>query len=257
MIYATSVTVVFPAFNEAPNLEPVVTAALAVLKRTVGEYHAVIVDDGSRDGTEAVAQRLVAANPGQVTLVRHEVNRGYGAAVRSGIAAALATGSDWLLLTDSDGQFDLRELERFLAIAGDRGIDLVTGYRGQRADSRLRRFNAFLWSWASGVLLSLPVHDVDCAFKLVHRRVFQAIALRGEAAVISPELLAKAARAGFRIVEVPVAHYPRLTGEASGANLRVISRSLLGLAQLRLSLTRQSFAASRHAARSAPSHEIP
>jgi hypothetical protein len=127
----------------------------------------------------------------------------------------------------------------------------------------LRRLNAHLWSGACRLLFGLPVHDVDCAFKLVRRRVFETVTLHGEAAVISPELLAKSARAGFQIVEVPVAHYPRLAGEQSGANLRVITRSLVGLAQLRLSLFRPSQSRARRSqarpepVRIDPSRETP
>lgn len=231
-----SVSVVFPAYNEAENLASVVGNAQAFLANVVADHRIVIVNDGSSDTTADEAMLLSRADPTQILVVSHDVNRGYGAAVRSGLGAAVRTGCDWVVLMDADGQFDIRELELLLDVAGDRGIDLVAGHRIQRADSHLRKLNAWLWSGTSRLLLGIRVHDVDCAFKLIHRRVLETISLDGEAAVVSPELLAKTARAGFTIAEVPVSHYPRQAGEQSGANLKVIARSLVGLLRLRLQL---------------------
>ncbi|MGA7672006.1 MAG: glycosyltransferase family 2 protein [Nitrolancea sp.] len=231
-----SVSVVFPAFNEEENLERVVNDARNFLTETVADYRIVVVNDGSTDRTADVAQLLSREDQAHMLVVTHEVNRGYGAAVRSGLSAAAQTGSDWVVLLDADGQFDIRELDLLLDIAGDRGIDLVAGHRTHRADSTVRKLNAWLWSTTSRLLLGIRVHDVDCAFKLINRRVLETITLQGEAAVVSPELLAKTARTGFTIAEVPVSHFPRQAGEQSGANLRVIARSLIGLVRLRLQL---------------------
>ena len=235
-----SVAVVLPAYNEEPNLTRTVTATRDYLARTMDDYQVVVVDDGSTDRTGAIAHELAAADPAHVIVVTHAVNRGYGAAVRSGLAAAMGTDCPWIFLTDADGQFDITELGMLLGVARERQADLVAGWRTRRADSSIRRLNAYLWSAASRLLLGLRVHDVDCAFKLIHRRVLAAITLEGEAAVISPELLAKAAHAGFRIVEVPVSHFPREAGEQSGANLRVIVRSLTGLVRLRAMVAREA-----------------
>jgi glycosyltransferase involved in cell wall biosynthesis len=234
-----SVSVVFPAFNEENNLAPVILAAQSFLNQAGLNYCLIIVNDGSLDRTGEIAAQLAQQDPARLVIVTHEVNRGYGAAVRSGFATAYQTGCDWVVLLDADGQFDIRELALLLDIAGDRGIDLVAGNRVKRADSSIRRLNAWLWSSTSRLLLGIQVHDVDCAFKLINRRVLGTISLRGEAAVISPEILAKTARAGFTITEVPVSHYPRHAGEQSGANLKVIARSLLGLVRLRLELSRE------------------
>ena len=231
-----SVSIVFPAFNEENNLAPVILAAQSFLSQVGLDYRLIMVNDGSGDRTGEIAAQLAQQDPAHLSVVTHEVNRGYGAAVRSGFAAACQTNCDWVVLLDADGQFDIRELALLLEVAGDRGIDLVAGNRVKRADSVVRRLNAWLWGSTSRLLLGIQVHDVDCAFKLIHRRVLETISLHGEAAVISPEILTKTARAGFVIAEVPVSHYPRHAGEQSGANLNVIARSLVGLVQLRLQL---------------------
>ena len=231
-----SVSIVFPAFNEENNLASVILAALSYLSQRALDYRLIMVNDGSSDRTGEIAAQLAQQDPEHLIVVTHAFNRGYGAAVRSGFAAACQTGCEWVVLMDADGQFDIRELDLLLDVAGDRGIDLVAGNRVKRADSAVRRLNAWLWSSTSRHLLGIQVHDIDCAFKLINRRVLETISLQGEAAVISPEILAKTARAGFVIAEVPVSHYPRHAGEQSGANLKVIARSLVGLVQLRLQL---------------------
>ncbi|MBX6342935.1 MAG: glycosyltransferase family 2 protein, partial [Thermomicrobiaceae bacterium] len=187
-----SICVVLPAYEEAENLPPVVEATRRYLAALGADYRIVVVDDGSRDGTAEVAARLAMADPDRLQVVRHPVNRGYGAAVRSGLAAALATPCEWVLLTDSDGQFDIADLGTLLDVAAWERADLVAGHRVRRADPAIRRLNAWLWGSACRLLLGFEVRDVDCAFKLIHRRVLESVSLEGEAAVISPELLAKA-----------------------------------------------------------------
>src|SRR4051812_33242870 len=124
----TSLSIVLPCFNEAPNVAAVVAAAQRAAMTVAAEHEIVVVDDGSSDATGLIAGALAARDP-RVRVVAHEVNRGYGAAVRSGIAA---TRSDWVLLTDGDLQFDLLEVARFVPASVDH--DLVAGYRIDRAD---------------------------------------------------------------------------------------------------------------------------
>ena len=219
-----------PAFREEGNLAGTVEDMLKVIA-TMGPGHAVVVvNDGSDDRTGEVADELAARHPGRVLVVHHEVNRGYGAAVRTGITTALArTSTSWLLLTDSDGQFRGDQIPEFVAVARAQGADAVIGYRLRRADPVMRQVNAWLWTQASRLLLRVGVRDVDCAYKLVSRRVIDGLDLRGDAALISPELLMKMRACGARILQRPVSHYPRVHGEPTGAKLSVILASLVGL----------------------------
>ena len=229
------VAVVMPAFREEANLTGTVEDMLTTLDE-MGEQHVVVVvNDGSDDRTGEVADELAARYPGRVHVVHHEVNKGYGAAVRTGIATALEqTEVPWIFLTDSDGQFRGEELPWFLAEARTERADAVIGFRPRRADPTMRKVNAWLWTRASGLLLGVGARDVDCAYKLVGRRVLDGVQLHGDAALISPELLMKIRARGARILQRPVRHYPRVHGEQTGAKLSVILVSLLGLVRLSL-----------------------
>jgi glycosyltransferase involved in cell wall biosynthesis len=166
--------------------------------------------------------------------VHHDGNRGYGVALRSGFAAA---EYDWVFFSDGDGQFDLGEIDGFLA-AADR-VDVVVGYRIDRADHAGRRLNTWLWGRLVRLGFRIPVRDIDCAFKLCSREVLDAVGpLNSTGAMISTELLARIRHAGFPLVEIGVHHYPRLGGEPTGANLRVIVRAFRELVVLRVRMWR-------------------
>jgi hypothetical protein len=227
------VTVVLPAYREEANLESCVDDMLGALE-AVGERHCVvIVNDGSDDRTGEIADMLAARHPGRVEVVHHEVNKGYGAAVRTGIATALdRTDAHRLFLTDSDGQFRARQLPWFVAEAKAERADAVIGFRPRRADPALRKVNAWLWTRACRLLLGVGARDVDCAYKLIDRRLLDGVDLRGDGGTISPELLMNLRARGARILQRPVDHFPRQHGEQTGAKLSVILISLLGLAGL-------------------------
>ena len=227
------VTVVLPAYREEANLTRTVEDMLGTLAAAGEPHQVVIVNDGSPDATGDVADTLATRYPERVIVVHHPVNRGYGAAVRTGIEAALEqTDSRRLFLTDSDGQFSAAQLPDFIREAHAERADAVIGYRRKRADPLQRKVNAMLWGWACKLLLRIRARDVDCAYKLVDRRVLDGAPLRAEAGTISPELLLRAKDRGARVVQRPVEHYPRQHGEQTGAKISVIVASLAGLVKL-------------------------
>ena len=229
-------SVFFPAHNEAESLARTVTSAVTALERLgLQDLEIILVDDGSTDGTAAIAQRL-AAKDSRIRLVHHPMNRGYGAALRSGFAAARR---DWIFYTDSDGQFDLSDIDRLLPYARD--FDAVVGYRIRRSDHPMRRVNQALWSGLVRRMLGVDVRDVDCAFKLVRRASLERIGpLVSEGAVISAELVVKLQRSGARLTQVGVPHHPRVAGKPSGGNPHVIARAFRELFQLRRALRTSS-----------------
>ncbi len=218
----------FPAYNEELNLEPLVRRFVEVLRRLTRKWELIIVDDGSRDRTPEIAARLVKEFPG-VRHVRHDRNRGYGGAVKTGLKEAKL---DWVFFTDGDGQFDVAELEKLLPAAAE--ADIIVGYRLDRKDSFLRKLNALGWGTLVRTLFGLhgKVRDIDCAFKLFRRRVVDQTEFRAEGAMISTELLVRAKKLGYRFREVGVHHFPRTAGAATGANPRVILRAFQELFRL-------------------------
>lgn len=232
----TGIALFLPSYNESANLPTVVRNTLKALREVPAPFQVIIVNDGSQDDTAAVAQELTETYHPYVSVVSHPANLGYGNALRTGFAAGISGGWDWVGFTDSDNQFNPEQMKDLVAVAFHEHVDLVAGYRIKRADGFSRRLNGRLWHLLSGLVVGLRERDVDCGFKLVHRNVLERIDLQGTYAAVSPELLAKTRRAGFRSAEVGVNHYPRTQGVQTGANFTVVIRSLISLLTLRRSM---------------------
>ena len=215
-------------YNEEGNIEHAVTSAVAVLAGVTDCYEVIVVDDGGRDRTAAIADRLAAENP-RVRVVHHPVNRGYGAALRSGLAAAQYP---LVVLADGDNQFDLGELSVLLRGLGT--FDIVSGYRIARHDPVVRRLYAFMYNRLARFLFNIPVRDVNCGFKVYRRDLLERLLpqLRSTGALINVEMLARARKLGATVTEVGVHHYPRETGQPTGGNPGVIVRAFRELLEL-------------------------
>jgi glycosyltransferase involved in cell wall biosynthesis len=213
------ISVFLPSHNEEPNVERVVRGFLAELALIADDYEVIVVNDGSRDKTGAIADRL-ANEDSHVKVVHHQMNRGYGGAVISGIRAAK---QPYVMLADGDGQFDPAEVASLAAFVP--AFDVVVGKRIQRADHLMRRINGKAWTMLVRIVLGIGISDIDCGFKLFKREFLDGMELRAHGAMISTELMARVAGRGAKIKEVGVHHLPRLAGEQSGANLKVIARA--------------------------------
>jgi glycosyltransferase involved in cell wall biosynthesis len=223
-------TIFFPAFNEEEIIEKTVRDASRFAASAAGDYEVVVVDDGSRDGTAAAVERIAAVDP-HVRLVRHDRNRGYGAALRTGFAQARKA---LVFFTDADGQFDVAQLPRLIALLGTAPV--VVGYRIKRNDAPHRLFIAKTYNLIVRLMFGLRVRDIDCAFKLFRREVLSHVNLESNGAFISSELLIKLRRAGVPIAECGVNHYPRTTGYSKGANFGVIMKTIRDILRLRFGL---------------------
>ena len=225
----------FPAHNEEANLEGLVAEALETLPTLADAFEIIIVDDGSRDATGAIADELAAANPGVVRAVHHPTNLGYGAALRSGFRAAR---HELVAFTDGDRQFRVADLGRLIDAPRPRPIgptsSSATGSSGRTRSSG--RSTPGLYRFANRVFFGLQVRDVDCACKLFRREALEGIAVESGGAFFSAELLIKLQAAGRSIVEVGVPHYPRTAGSPTGAKPSVIFRAVRDFWSLRLRL---------------------
>jgi len=215
-----------PAHNESGNIVAAIQALVPVLSQLAMDWEIVVVDDGSQDGTARLVQGLTREQP-RVHLARHEKNIGYGAAVKTGIVRAQ---HQLVFITDADLQFDPAELKLLVPLAED--FDVVLGYRKRRREHVGRRLNAWCWGRLMRLLFELRIQDVNCAFKMFRRRIFDRITIHSRGALVYSEILIQAQRMGCTITQVPVTHYPRTKGHPSGAKLKTIYRAFSDLVRL-------------------------
>lgn len=228
-------SVFFPTYNEEGNIRKVVLDAKKVLQKIAGKWEIIIVDDGSKDKTPEIADKLSNQFKPNIKVVHHKPNRGYGGALKTGFSKAKY---EWIAFTDSDGQFDFSEITKLIQEQKETAADLVLGIRTKRADSFFRRLATFVWAkMLPRMLFGLKVKDYSCGFKLIRKRVYDQVQpLVGEEKVTQIEMLVKAQRLGFKFAEVGVSHYPRKFGQQTGANLKVVLRSVRDLFKLWLQL---------------------
>jgi glycosyltransferase involved in cell wall biosynthesis len=226
-----SISVVFPAYNEEANVAQAIEQASQSLKSLVEDWEIIVVNDGSHDRTGSIIDERARQDPRVIAVHHDSGNRGYGAALRSGIQRAT---KDLLFFSDSDLQFHLAELP--LLLLWIEQYDAVIGYRERRSDPFHRKLNAFGWNTLVRAVLGLRVRDIDCAFKLFRASLFRVIQIEAVGAMVNTVILVQASRMGFKIKEVPVTHFRRLAGRSTGAKLRVIAKAFKELLKLYVSL---------------------
>jgi glycosyltransferase involved in cell wall biosynthesis len=226
-----SLTVFFPAFNDSETLPALIARAAETLKDLAQDYEIIVVDDGSTDQTPQVLEEL-QRQFSSLRVVRHPRNLGYGAALRSGFANAK---KQLIFYTDGDGQYDVGELRELFARL-EAGVDVVNGYKIERADPLHRTLIGKVYQRLAKALLNLKMKDVDCDFRLIRHPVLDAVSLTFRSGAICAELMAQIERAGFRIVEVPVHHYPRRSGQSQFFRIIPVARTIFDLFRLWLRL---------------------
>lgn len=221
-------SVFFPCYNEEKNIENTVSKAIKVLNNVVKKWEIILINDGSKDNTGKVLEKIKLAHPKEIKIITHDPNRGYGAALKSGL---YNSQYKWIAFSDSDGQFDFGEITKFIDKQKETNSDVVIGYYLSRKVSKATILTSKIWEIIVFILFGLRVTDIDCGFKLINKKVVDTIpkleAERG--AFISSEFLIKAKKAGFKISELGVHHYPRVEGKATGRNIKVIIKSFSDL----------------------------
>ncbi|HCI79898.1 MAG TPA: glycosyltransferase family 2 protein [Ktedonobacter sp.] len=216
-----SLSVVMPAHNEEVAICSTVQSVLDAVSQWTKDFEIIVVNDGSKDATRALLEAMSVEEP-RIRILNHEVNQGYGAALVSGFEAA---SKDLVFFMDSDGQFDIHDLERFFPLIDQ--YDAVLGYRIDRQDTWVRKLNAWGWKMLVRFIFKLRVRDIDCAFKLYKGEFFRTHRLETRGAMINTEILYKFTHAGYTYTQLGVHHLPRHGGRATGAKLSVIARAFL------------------------------
>jgi glycosyltransferase involved in cell wall biosynthesis len=223
-------SVFLPAYNEEGVIGEVALSVKNKIQEAADTWELLIVNDGSSDGTRNIILGLSKNDP-RIRLINHKTNQGYGASLQSGL---YNSKYPWIAFIDSDGQFDFSEITNLIETQKKTNADLVIGYYKKRQVSVFKIITSKFWELAVFILFGLKARDIDCGFKLVSKKVIDSIprleSRRG--AFISSELLVKAKKQNFKIVEIPVTHYPRLRGTGTGRNLNVIIKSFADLFRL-------------------------
>ena len=227
-----SISVFFPCYNEQENITRTVQQGVTILQKLNADFEVIVVDDGSSDATGRIADEIAGQND-RVKVIHHPTNLGYGQALKSGFKAA---AKELVFYTDGDGQFDLHELPPLLPLMNQ--YDIVSCYRVNRQDNLIRKINGWCWTKLVCWLFGMRIRDIDCAFKLYKREIFDKIDLLSTGALIDTEILARAVRKGYTITQRGVRHYPRTAGTQTGASVRVVFRAFKELFRLHGKISR-------------------
>ncbi|MCI0487820.1 MAG: glycosyltransferase family 2 protein [Blastocatellia bacterium] len=206
-----SISAVLPAFNEEENIETAATRMADVLgSLSLRDWEVIIVDDGSIDRTGEIADSLARKDPDHIRVFHHNPNLGYAEALKTGFTSARHA---LVFYTDSDNQFDVKELQNMLPLIED--ADIVCGFRIYRFDPLTRLVLSWGFNLLVRIVFRIKVRDIDCAFKLFRREVFDRVTIESKKFFVDAEVLAKAKYYGFRLVETGVRHYPRPAGHST------------------------------------------
>jgi glycosyltransferase involved in cell wall biosynthesis len=224
----TSLSVFFPAYNDAPSIAKLVDRAFEILRERAEDFEVIVVNDGSGDGTAEVLAGLQKRYGQAFRIVTHQKNRGYGEALRSGFAAAR---KDFVFYTDGDGQYDVSELPKLLDLLAP-DVGLVNGFKLERHDPWHRVALGKLYNQFARLVFRIHIRDIDCDFRLIRRSLLDEMRLSSTSGTICVELVRKLELSSCRVVEVGVHHYPRLHGRSQFFRIRSLLTTFYQLSRL-------------------------
>jgi glycosyltransferase involved in cell wall biosynthesis len=224
-------SVFFPAYYDEKNIDKVVNKAVEVLEELqLKDYEITIIEDGSPDKTDEVADNLAKQHP-KVKVVHHEENKGYGATLWEGFSSARF---EYVFYTDGDNQFDMNELKKFVALIPF--SDMVVGYRKKKQYSPYRKLTSFVYNYILRFTFDIDYIDIDCAFKIIKTDLFKKIKVNTKDAFIDAEIMIRAGLLGYTFTELGVKHLPRVDGVSTAARPSIIFRTIKEIIELRKEL---------------------
>ena len=222
-----SLSACFPCYNDADTIGSMVDGVHAALAPIVDDLEVVVANDGSQDASRAVLDGMAASRP-WLRVVHHEVNRGYGGALRSAFGEA---SKQWVFYTDGDAQYDASEAADLVQLVSA-DVDVVQGWKIERGDAWYRKVIGRVYHHVVKLLFGLHVRDTDCDFRLIRRELLERAELRSTSGVICVEMMRKLERTGARFVEAPVHHFHRPSGRSQFFRLPALARTARELLRL-------------------------
>ena len=233
-------SIFFPMWDEEDYVERALDAARRVCERMVrddviADYELIVVDDASTDRTAELADKAAAVDP-HVRVVHHEHNRKLGGSIKTGFATARG---DLILYSDADMPFDMEEVPRAIRLLREYEADIVSAYRFDRTgEGYTRAIYTFFYNVLVRTMFGVKARDINFAFKLCRRHVFEHIDLRSEGSFIDAELVIRATKLGYQIVQFGVDYFPRTIGDSTLSSPRIIVTILREMTRLRGELKR-------------------
>ncbi len=228
LAHLSSLSVFFPAYNDAPSLPELIGRTFDVLGASFDDFEVIVINDGSQDATGEVLARLAKEYGPRMRVITHPENRGYGGALKTGFESAT---KEYVFYTDGDGQYDVRELPKLWALMKP-GVGLANGYKLERNDPWHRIFIGKAYNNFARLIFGIKIRDIDCDFRLMRRDLVQRINLRSTSGTICVELVKKIELTGCAVAEVGVHHYPRLHGKSQFFRLKSLASTLMQLVRL-------------------------
>jgi len=216
----SSVSAVFPAYNDAGTIASMVLSACIALRHVTDDFEVIVTNDGSTDHTASILEEL-SSRCLELKVITHPANLGYGCALRSGFSAAT---KEWIFYTDGDAQYNPLELVELVS-ALQEGVDIVNGYKIARSDPWFRKVIGRIYHHIVRIMFGIRLRDVDCDFRLIRRSLFDAVNLESTTGTLPLEMVKKFQDAGFVFREVPVHHYFRQYGKSQFFNYKRLFRT--------------------------------
>jgi glycosyltransferase involved in cell wall biosynthesis len=223
-----SLSVFFPAYNDAPSLPALVGKTMEVLREHVEDYEVIVVNDGSYDNTGEVLDELRDRYAPYLRVITHPQNRGYGGALRTGLSSAK---KEFVFYTDGDGQYDVGELPDLLRLCGPK-TGLVNGFKLERHDPAHRIWIGNVYNFCARLLFRIRIHDIDCDYRLIRRSLLDKMQLTSTSGTICVELVRKLELSGCEVREVGVHHFARLHGKSQFFRVRSLAITFYQLLRL-------------------------
>ena len=223
----SSLSIFFPAYRDEHTVEPLTRACVEEAGKLTDDFEILIIDDNSPDSTGEVADRMTREFK-EVRVIHHPVNLGVGQTMVDGFTQSK---KDWVFYTDGDFQYDPKELP--LLAEHVKTHEVIIGYRLKRAEGFTRVFTSKSFHFMIFCLFGIHFKDIDCSFKLVHRRFLDRVTFHTKSALVDPELLINARRLKLPVKEVGVHHYLRRFGSSQCLRIPLILSMMKDMLRLR------------------------